>query len=551
MSAAPHWQSRTLRGAAAALVVVALAVCCSLRWFAVHNATALVFCALLVLGGAAAILARGIGPRPGLALGAGIGLAAALGLVVSAASGPLGNVLAFVGMATGVVGLLGYLAGGLRNEAVLTLDRPSPPPRPVEPPPLPPVPLLTRDPAQARRDDDPAAPTVLAEEMLGALIGDLFEWTDSEAGRACLTDVADMTEFAGFLRNALRVRLGAEGARLYRVSADGELLEPVCPDAGSREEWPSRRLGLIGHVVATGRVYVEGDDGQGELIAELAAGVDDEAADGPADAQRWAWLLPLRTDRRTCALITVDRVDSVRAGVASMAHAVRNELELFWAHVRGQRALARHGRLDAQSGLLNRTELLARLPEAVATALNEHQPLVMLVLAVEGLRGLDDNGRWVERDAAIRRISRTLRQKVRQDDIAGRFSDEHFVVILRQLDSALGTVVAEKLMEAVRTAVLDVPENVLPTVSMVCKSDNTPCVRVGLAGLTPSASTDDDVAETENGSAESPIGSKDAQLLLTRALGLLAYARQQRIDVATDLMKGLPPELMARKDPAD
>lgn len=554
MKAVRNWVWWIVRGAAAAVVVGGVTVCYSWRTLGVQNATAFVFCAILALGGALALLTRGIGPRLGMTVGAATGLATALGLVMSATGGPLGNMVAFVGIATAVVGVLGYLAGAQRDDGVVGLDLDSPAEVPVDVTELVfaaearPAPPAQPD----RREEDPAQPTVLAEEILGSLVKDLFDWAESDTGRDCCLDAAGLTEFATFLGRSLWSRVGAQGARLYLVSADGELLEPVSADAGSRDEWPSRRLGLIGHVVATGRVYVAGDAGQGELIAELAAGADEAAGDGcPRDAQRWAWLLPLRADRRTCALLTVDRVDHARARDASMAHAVRNQLELFWAYVRGRRALARHGRLDAQSGLLNRAELLVRLPDTLDATVRAHEPLVLLVLSVEGLRALDDAGRWTERDAALRRVSRALAQKVRQDDMAGRFSEDRFVIVLRRLDSALGTVLAEKLMEAAQTAVLDVPESEVPGMNMVCRAADAPCVRAGLAGFTPPPPPADDDLSAQDDSADAVRGSADAKALLTRAIGLLTYARQQRIDIVTDLMKGLPPELMAGGDRRD
>ena len=205
---------------------------------------------------------------------------------------------------------------------------------------------------------------------------------------------------------------------------------------------------------------------------------------------------------------------------------------------------------DRQSGMLNRAELLSRMEETARSSVCEGEPLMVLALAVEGLRRLDDTGRWSQRDLLVQRLGQVLKQKVRSDDLLGRFSDDRFVVVLRRLDSALGTLVAEKLIETVRTSILDTQEQAGGGTSPDAGTVSLR-LRAGLAGsglstagraVRPFATFDVESAAAENGE-DNPAVQVNGKMLLERALGLLDYARQQRIDIATDLMKGLPKHL--------
>src|SRR5262249_43420109 len=131
-------------------------------------------------------------------------------------------------------------------------------------------------------------------------------------------------------------------------------------------------------------------------------------------------------------------------------------------------------------GTLTRSELLRKL-EVVAGTVSDEEPMMVLALAIEGLRALDDCGQWNRRDAVIERIGRVLSRRVRSDDLVGRFSDDRFIVVLRRLDSRLGTLVAEKLLHTLRSEVLDEWSAALPA----GRGDDAPHtelrIRAGLA----------------------------------------------------------------------
>ena len=538
----------------------------------VADAAAQVFLLVISLCAVLVLLTRGLGARVGLVLGLGTGLLAAIGLALHFPA-PTYNLVAFVVISTGVVGFLGYLAGGWEipiraHSPTRQVIKPDAPEKSINQS-MTPVTSPDRGVMDKRVTRRP--PSGLAEELLDSMITDFSQWIESEAGQRSYSDPPDNSAFDQFVRTTLRERLGATGVRVYEISLDGERLEPLTrenhssgtsaleSETGEGDGLFSARAGLVGHTVTTGYVHIAGDPVQGAFLRELAEMNYEKdptsklATRTPPQSvaqQHWAWLLPLRMAKCTCVLVAIQQVKVSVVNERVLAEAVRNVLQLCWRQIGLSRTLWRFMHTDRQSGMLNRTELLSRIEETARSSMREGEPLMVLALAVEGLRRLDDTGRWSQRDLLVQRLGQVLRQKVRSDDLLGRFSDDRFVVVLRRLDSALGTLVAENLIETMRSSILDIQEQAggggspgAGTVSLR--------LRAGLAGsglatggqaVRPFATFDAESTTAVNEDDNAAV-LVDGKVLLERALGLLDYARQQRIDIATDLMKGLPKQL--------
>jgi hypothetical protein len=159
------------------------------------------------------------------------------------------------------------------------------------------------------------------------------------------------------------------------------------------------------------------------------------------------------------------------------------------------------------------------------------------------MRKLDDAGFWRQRDSLIQDLGRALRAKIRADDVLGRFSDDRFVVVLRGLEPALATRVAEKLLDTVRAQ----------AIQAACQLNHQGRaepwqlkVRAGLAGIGPHCapcSRPFATFDPQAGAPPTPEAVHTGQSVLQRALGLIEYARRERVELVTDLMAGVPDSL--------
>lgn len=529
----------------AALLMIAGAACCHLlRLYYPQFGSALVFFVVIIVSSALILFARGLGARVGAGVGVVVGLSLTIGLIRQSVD-RLPEQLAFAVIASAVLGLLGLLSG-----SSTAVNQPLPAPRRVQ----------VRTGVGASEGNTSGSPEPVAvrmtpsapDDVIGAILADFGVWLDREAIGRADAEPASWAAFDQFLRQTLQQRLQARGVRVFRVSDDGENLLPLTASGGqSRQEPVAARVGLIGHVLTSGRVYAADDPDHGELIDELAFRSAETDAARDADptssadvlSTKWTWLLPIRSGRRTAGLLAVAAIGRQGMAGLTMAGIVRDQVQVFWAAVRAFQAQAQSRRVDRQSGILNRAELLQQVEQVIRNATRDGEPAMVLALSIEGLRRLDDAGHWSQRDALIERLGQVLRTRVRTDDIMGRFSDDRFIVLLRRLDSALGTLIAEKLLEHVRS-------DVLAPARLAAPADDAAgellTVRAGLAG-TGACSLIGAVDLPGGGSLSGCVSGK---AVMERALGLLDYARSQRIDIATDLMEGLPAGL-SREAAAD
>jgi diguanylate cyclase (GGDEF)-like protein len=118
--------------------------------------------------------------------------------------------------------------------------------------------------------------------------------------------------------------------------------------------------------------------------------------------------------------------------------------------IRLQRAeLERLATMDAVTGVLGRGAVIERMRIEVAEARRYAHPVVALLLAVDGLAGLNRAQGLTSGDAVLREIALRLRVRVREADALGRTSGDTFLALLPHTDDRGATIFAEALRERV------------------------------------------------------------------------------------------------------
>ncbi len=107
-------------------------------------------------------------------------------------------------------------------------------------------------------------------------------------------------------------------------------------------------------------------------------------------------------------------------------------LHIIDAQVRMERDLERRARIDLQTGLLNRGELLERL----AAVLARREPVVGLLWCdIDGFKSINDVHGHATGDDVLEALGERIRGCLRSaDDIAGRISGDELIVVLRGID---------------------------------------------------------------------------------------------------------------------
>lgn len=301
--------------------------------------------------------------------------------------------------------------------------------------------------------------------------------------------------FDEFLRGTLYDLCRATHTRPFRLSCEGHELEPL---SGGDIGTPARRLparkGLLGHVVTTGRAYLAGDGLQGELVEQLAA-----ESDHPP-----IWCFAIREEGQRLGLVTVGVLEQPPVEQREWLRAVERLTNQFWtivaASLRHRRAL----RDDAATGLLQRESFMSAGSQALSQSYTHGEPVALVVVAIEGLRALDDGGRWELADEVVCEMAREMRRKVRAEDCLGRFDGTRFVILLRRVDSELAALIVEQLTSRL---------------GRICGDDQRWRAPLGVRCGVSGSGTD----------------QPDLRTLLTRALALCHRGRAEKKTICSDL----------------
>ena len=252
--------------------------------------------------------------------------------------------------------------------------------------------------------------------------------------------------FDQLVREILCDELGATRVRCFHHGKNTDTNERPSKGAQPNDAGQHETRGpLLEHVLATGREYVAHDVDHSSLLKELSA----------QDADNWAWVWPVRTEQRSLGVVAVAELSDPDRLTPMLRQTIGPLITLFWSTVENLGRLHRGSRTDQASGVLTRSDFFQLAERTLTESYANHEPLVLLVLSLEGLRRLDDEGRWRERDALIKQVGALLLQRVRSDDLVGRFADERFVVALRRLDVGLGRLLSQKILAAANERVAE------------------------------------------------------------------------------------------------
>jgi diguanylate cyclase (GGDEF)-like protein len=156
--------------------------------------------------------------------------------------------------------------------------------------------------------------------------------------------------------------------------------------------------------------------------------------------------------------------------------------------------------IDEGTGLPNRRSILQSLAQQMAAARRSRQPLTLLMLDIDHFKRINDEHGHLQGDAALRHVAQTLQQRLRGQDLLGRFGGEEFLALAPGIGADPDGL---HLADALRTTVAARPVNIDGGRAMKLT------VSVGVAELGPDDAT----------SLEALISAADAALYRAKELG--------------------------------
>jgi diguanylate cyclase (GGDEF)-like protein len=116
---------------------------------------------------------------------------------------------------------------------------------------------------------------------------------------------------------------------------------------------------------------------------------------------------------------------------------------------RYQDLLASCARIDALTGLWNRTHLDERLTEEMSAAHRHKRAVSVVRLDVDNFESINDQFGRPFGDMVLQRVARALSATVRESDTVCRYGGESFAIILRETSGEQAFVAAERMRLAI------------------------------------------------------------------------------------------------------
>lgn len=120
--------------------------------------------------------------------------------------------------------------------------------------------------------------------------------------------------------------------------------------------------------------------------------------------------------------------------------------------VQYQQHLEYQTQVDSLTGLFNRRAFENKMNEEFERSKRYHNSLSVLILDIDDFKMINDTYGHHGGDAALVKISETLRERTRQSDFPSRYGGEEFVLVLPETDQENAFQAASKIHESIRTS---------------------------------------------------------------------------------------------------
>ena len=227
--------------------------------------------------------------------------------------------------------------------------------------------------------------------------------------------------------------------RLFETAADGILVLDC--DANTIYDLNARCGQMLG---------VNPEEARGRYLEDIAAFrdmggkaiVEALRASGQMKWDEWSWQRPDGSSVSVEVLGT-----TYRAGPRLLAQCTFRDIRARKEAEARVRYLALH---DALTGLPNRTLLMDRLTQSIASARRDGSQIGLLLLDLDHFKHINDSLGHFVGDALLEEVARRLRGVLRESDTPARLGGDEFVVAARLEKPGDAEILAQRILEAFR-----------------------------------------------------------------------------------------------------
>ncbi|RYF26154.1 MAG: GGDEF domain-containing protein [Comamonadaceae bacterium] len=130
---------------------------------------------------------------------------------------------------------------------------------------------------------------------------------------------------------------------------------------------------------------------------------------------------------------------------------------VLMAKDRADEANRRMAALDPLTGVPNRRSTIAALDRDMARAIRTREPLSLMMIDIDHFKRINDERGHLAGDQALCHVVQVLGERIRSQDMVGRYGGEEFLVLLPDTPLAGAMALARQLCQAVEQAPLALP----------------------------------------------------------------------------------------------
>lgn len=104
---------------------------------------------------------------------------------------------------------------------------------------------------------------------------------------------------------------------------------------------------------------------------------------------------------------------------------------------------------DPLTGLYNRHFLLETAPSRLSEATRHNIPCSLIMVDMDRLKSINDDYGYASGDKVLKEIASVLTTAIRQEDIAARYGEEEFALLLSHCDGTSAMTIAEKIRRSI------------------------------------------------------------------------------------------------------
>ena len=151
------------------------------------------------------------------------------------------------------------------------------------------------------------------------------------------------------------------------------------------------------------------------------------------------------------SVLTSSTVQTLTFMTAFIALLVTSMGFVFMGKERADQLNRRLAAQDELTGIANRRSIIAALERDLARSLRTREPLALMMVDVDHFKQVNDRHGHLAGDAVLRHVAGVLQQRVRAQDIVGRYGGEEFLVVLPDTGLDGAQHLALQLCKAVQT----------------------------------------------------------------------------------------------------